>query len=174
MALLPSGTLAVTKPLKIYIQQAQRGISSCYERHYAIIGVETLSQCLETAEAIQKQNFGLYFDYMGKAHRDATMAQQFHRGFLRLFRPLLSKSSMPRFAGPFAHWAGSRKQTWLLAMLYLTQAGNTSWDRMMIIWKALSDRQIIEMHKACANTSTMWKLPCRRNLYRTADDLSLL
>src|SRR5438067_11337549 len=74
--------------LKSYIQQSPALYSVLLRAALRLIGGETLSQCLEAAQAIQKQNFAITIDYMGESTRDATMAQQFTDEFLRVIQAI--------------------------------------------------------------------------------------
>ncbi|NJM00210.1 MAG: proline dehydrogenase [Synechococcaceae cyanobacterium SM2_3_2] len=84
--------VALDEGIKDYVLQHPSLYQPLLHAALRFIGGETLADCVETGELLNRQGFAVTIDYMGESTRDADMAQQATEEFLRVIQAIAEQN----------------------------------------------------------------------------------
>jgi proline dehydrogenase len=139
----------------------------------AVIGGETLTDCVETVKSLNQKGFAVTIDYMGESTRDVDMAQQATQEFLHVIQAIAKQNLDSSVSLDLSHIGMvidaelSYKNACILA-----KAAQKSGLEMMISMEG-TDRTslILEIHQRLCKTFDNVGITLQAYLHRTPSDL---
>jgi proline dehydrogenase len=165
--------LALNEDVKAYILQNPPIYQSLLHAAMRFIGGETLDQCVEVAEALNKAGFAVTIDYMGESTRDEVEAEQATQEFCEVIRVISSHNLDASVSLDLSHIGavvdpeiGYRNACILAGLMQKT-------DLEMMISMEGTDRTdlILEIYQRLCENFNNVGITLQAYLHRTPDDL---
>lgn len=166
--------IALDETVKSYVLQNPPLYQALRQAAMRFIGGETLEQCGEAAQALNKQNHAVTIDFMGESTRDAAMADQATQEFLRVIGAIADHNLDASISLDLSHigLVLDAELSYKNAVLLAEAAQKAGLEIMISMEGPDRTTLILETHQRLCEQFDNVGITLQAYLYRTPDDLT--